>query len=163
MSTALDYALKHLDTTRGFTLAMLKDVPEGKLTAQFPGAANHFLWTMGHMATGYAFFGSAIGTKLTPLPESYNTLFGWGSQPKNDPGIYPSLTELLSVAGKAYSEVRAHAATLTEAQLASKALAGDGFLASQMDAILMLAWHEGWHSGQLSASRRALGLKGVMG
>ena len=38
-----------------------------------------------------------------------------------------------------------------------------GFAASKLDAIYKCIWHEGWHQGQISSLRRALGLPTVMG
>ena len=35
---------------------------------------------------------------------------------------------------------------------------GAGFAKSPAEAIGRMAWHEGWHAGQLSLLRRALGL-----
>jgi hypothetical protein len=38
-----------------------------------------------------------------------------------------------------------------------------GLASNRIEVIDRNAWHEGWHSGQLSSLRKALGLPGIMG
>ncbi len=38
-----------------------------------------------------------------------------------------------------------------------------GFTSDPVDALYKLAWHEGWHMGQVATLRRALGLKSIFG
>jgi len=162
MTTAKDYAIEHAKKAHGFVTMMLKDVPAEKLAAQLPGASNHFLWTLGHLASTYAFFCAAIGAKAHGLPESYGKLFAFGSSPTADAGAYPALGELLENVEKGFAAFVGHAEKLGEEELGEKALAGEGFLTTKMDGILSLAWHDGWHAGQLAALRRGLGMGAVL-
>lgn len=164
MPSAAQFAVAGLDQAHGITLQMVKDVPSDKLSAQFPGAANHFLWTYGHLATSYLFFGSCIGAEPVAVPAGWEKLFGMGSVPTGNAGDYPALAELVAFGEKTLGAFRKRALELSDSELAAPCPnGGAGFMATQMAAILTLIWHEGWHSGQLSDTRRAMGLKGVLG
>lgn len=168
MTTALEFALAHMDMARGMIVGMLKDVPPAGQTAQFDGARNHFLWTYGHIAVSYALFTTCIETKASSdggVPAGWNKLFGFGSIPSANANDYPPIAEVLAFGERAYAEFRAAAAKMTEAELSMPVVNEEArsFLENRMAALLMCAWHDGWHAGQLSGSRRALGLPGVMG
>lgn len=164
MPTTLDFALAHLDKSRQLTLDQLKDIPDDQLTRQLPGAPNHFIWVIGHLALTYDYFAQALGGKGPVAPAGYDTLFNFGSTPVGDRSKYPPLSEVLAYNEATFSAFRALAARMTEADLTAKALAGaDSFLSHRLDAVLTAAWHEGWHAGQLSMLRRALGYKGTLG
>jgi uncharacterized damage-inducible protein DinB len=161
--TAKQYALANLDKSHDVVLMMLKDVPVHQHAAQLPGASNHLLWTAGHLACTYPFFSAAIGGKGPELPGDYEKLFGYGSTPVADSKAYPTLEVLLGYMEKGYAAFKTAAAGLTDEQLAASALAGSGYLTTQMDALLALAGHDMWHAGQLSALRRGLGMKPAFG
>lgn len=158
------HATDSLNWVHDFTLKMLADVPADKLTAQAAGATNHALWTLGHLATGYAWFGPFIGSAPIQLPESYNKLFGSGSSPVDNPSAYPPIHEVRRHHDAAYKSIADALAKITDDDLQSPPV-GDsgGFVSNKLDGIIKTAWHEGWHQGQLSALRRVLGLKAMMG
>ena len=152
-------AIANLEFAHENLLEMLADFPADRYTAQLPGAPNHALWTVGHLATGYLWFGGAAGLAMPALPDSYDGLFGYGSSPVADPLKYPAMAEVRSYADKAFAAMALGANRLTDAELAAPpAVDTGGFVSDRLAAIEKAAWHEGWHAGQIAMLRRALGL-----
>jgi hypothetical protein len=146
------------------TLDKLIDTfPEEQALRQHVPTENHLLWTIGHLAVTYSWLVSLLEGKMFELPESYNALFGYGSKPGADPAAYPPIAEVKKSYTAAYTRFLAAANKLTARDL-DKAPAADsfGFAKTRHEVLLRAAWHDGWHSGQLSALRRALGLPSVM-
>jgi hypothetical protein len=161
MPTALEYAVDHLTSMHNMTLKTL-DFPADKAAANLPGSENHCLWTLGHFASAYWYFGECIGAGISAPDENHRKLFGPGSKPVADASVYPPEKQLREVMTRNFDLFVARAKQLKESDLASPCPnGGGGFLKNQMEAILVLAHHEGWHSGQLASLRRGLGLPGV--
>ena len=147
----------------GTTAALLSDWPEDKLTFQPSPHDNHALWTIGHLATTYQWLASLLDGVWTPLPENYNALFGMGSKPVPDAAAYPPAAEVRANFDRMYQRFADLAARIRPADAAKPTVGNShGFCRDRADVLDKAAWHEGWHSGQLSALRRALGLKGIM-
>ncbi|MBL9140470.1 MAG: DinB family protein [Phycisphaerae bacterium] len=137
--------------------------PDDKVTAQAAGQPNHCLWTLGHLATTYDWGAGLLDGKPSALPESYNKLFGMGSVPSPDPKAYPSLAEVRSHFDRTFERLAAAATALTAAQGAeSLKEATQGFASTKLDMVHKLAWHDGWHLGQLATLRKFLGLPGLL-
>jgi hypothetical protein len=143
-------------------MKMIDDVPADKLTFQAEGAKNHALWTLGHLATGYQWFGPFIGAKKPALPESYNGLFGYGSRPTTDASAYPSIAEVRKHHLACFKAVMDAANKLDDATLSNPPVGETTMVTSMIDGLIKTAWHEGWHQGQLAAWRTAAGLKPAM-
>ncbi len=155
--------LELLNWSHAMTTALLADWPHDRLTHQNSPLDNHALWTLGHLSTTYSWLASLLDGHMTPLPESYNTLFGMGSKPQSDPSVYPPMGEVRHHFDATYARLVELASKIRPAD-ADKPTVGNshGFAKSRADVLFKAAWHEGWHSGQLSTLRRGLGLKGVM-
>jgi hypothetical protein len=155
-----EHILVLMDRAKGLVDRAIADVPADKLTTQVAGVPNHFLWTVGHLAESYQFFGAAGGAKMTGVPEAWHKMFGMGSEAVGDARKYPPMAEVKAAWDRAYGEIRSHLLTLTDAELDGPVVGSDGggFLKSRADAFLTLAWHDGWHVGQLAALRKAIGL-----
>lgn len=139
---------------------LIADFPADRATFQTAPTDNHLLWTMGHLCTAYSWFASEIDGKAADMPENYNGLFGYGSKPVPDAGVYPPMSEIMQVCKRAYQRVMDAITGLSEADFDKPPVSGaSGFAKTKMDVVSRLAWHEGWHQGQLSTLRRALGLK----
>lgn len=155
--------LELMNWTHNFTNLLLADWPHDKLTYQCAATDNHALWTMGHLSTTYSWLASLLDGHMTPLPESYNTLFGMGSKPVADPSIYPPMGEVRHNFDTTYARFIGLAAKIKPADAAKPTVGNShGFAKDRADVLDKAAWHEGWHSGQLSTLRRVIGLKGVM-
>jgi len=129
-------------------------------TFQAHPACNHALWFAGHMATSDNFFLSLIAPeKATQLPD-FQTKFGMGSQPTNDPAAYPPPESVVATMRDRRQSLLATLEAMSEADLAKKTPEGaPEFLPDVASVFELAVWHEGQHRGQLSVARRALGHK----
>lgn len=161
-TTHRDRALRSLAFAHAVTLKAVAGFPENKLTHQPSPTDNHLLWTIGHLATTYAWFKSCFDGAMFPLPDSYNALFGMGSKPKSDHAAYPGIVELKRHFEASYEAFIAAAKNLSDSDLAQPpATETGGFCNDKLDALDRAAWHEGWHCGQLCSVRKNLNLPGV--
>ena len=156
-------AVALLRWTHDFLNKLTADFPPEKMTAQACPTDNHVMWTLGHLATTYVWIASLLDGKVMPLPESYQTLFGYKSKPTSDAGAYPPAAEVRRNCDAAFARLLEAAGALKEAD-AHKPVLGEsyGFASDRLDAIYKTIWHEGWHQGQISCMRRALGMPSVM-
>ena len=137
---------------------------ESQMLTQPSPSDNHLLWQIGHMATGYAYFASMLDGKPSTLGEMYDKLFGWGSKPSSDTSTYPAHAEIRRIHDEQYTRILRAASALSDADgLSAPATDSGGFAKNKLDVVSKCIWHEGWHQGQISGLRRALGLPGVMG
>jgi DinB superfamily len=142
---------------------LLKDIPHEHYCTQFPGADNHVLWTIGHLATMYTWVLGGLDERGFKLPEGYGKLFGDGSRPVADFAAYPPVNEVKAWHDKAFTAFAAAIAAQSDSQLALPPAVDTGGMAKdRLHLVYVAAWHEGWHQGQISALRRALGLKPVL-
>lgn len=157
-----DHLIAHLVTARGVTDKLIDGMPDDALTHQTCPTDNHALWTMGHLAGADCFFGGMCGAK-THQPDTYQALFGMKSKP-GPRHLYPPVQAVRDT----YKATRA--ALLDWLRNASDAdLCQDlreksgGFVTDPVSAMMIAAWHEGWHGGQIASIRKALGLPPVFG
>lgn len=156
-------AVALLTWVHGTTEALVKSIPTDKSTFQPSACDNHMLWTVGHLASAYSWFASLIDGKTAPIPDSFDKLFGSKSKPCDDCAAYPPLDEVRKVYSAAYQRLADAVSGLKPADLHKPPAAeAHGFATSRLDAVYKAVWHEGWHSGQLSSLRRALGLPPMM-
>ncbi len=156
-------AIALLVWTHEMTGKLCAGVPEHQLTAQATPADNHILWQIGHLASSYAWFASMLDGKSAKLGETFDTLFGFGSKPVADPGAYPDHAMVRKVHDDQFQRLVSAAQQLDDDQATAPLPKEAGtFATSKLDAIQKCIWHEGWHQGQMSALRRALGLPNAM-
>jgi len=140
----------------------ISDFPADKATFQTSPTDNHLLWHLGHLAMDYKWFASAIDGKPSDVTEAEKKLFGMGSKPLPDASVYPSMAELRKRFDEGWARVASAAAALSDEDASKPPLVeSGGFLKDRLDTVDKTAWHDGWHAGQLSGLRKALGLKGV--
>ena len=155
------HALEMLRWTHALTHKLADGFAPEQALYQGTPTENHLLWTFGHLATAYSWFASLIDGKTAAIPESYSTLF-YTNKPTGDASAYPALAEVREQCEKAYARLTDAIAHLSPADaLKPPAAEAYGFATNRLDAAYKAIWHEGWHQGQLSTLRRALGMKGV--
>lgn len=137
--------------------------PEDQLTTQPSPTDNHLLWQIGHLATGYAWFASMFDGKSASLGDAFDKPFGYGSKPVSNISEYPDHATVRKVHDEQYQRLLKAAEALDD-KAATAPLPKDAgtFASSKLDALLKCIWHEGWHQGQISSLRRALGLPSAM-
>jgi len=155
---------------RGGLMRVLEGIPKDKLTALPPfkdggACANHAIWLMGHLATTDDWFLKEMGvSESLELAEAWHTLFGGGSKSEDDASKYPSADELQKAMTAQrdrlvnwYSQRNAEELSVPSPEKWAK------YAPTVGDFAFFLAWHEGYHTGQLSVIRKALGLGPAFG
>ncbi len=154
-------AVEMLEWTHALTARLVSGFPPDKLTYQSHPTENHLLWQVGHLATGYSWFASMLDGGSGSLGESFDKLFGYQSKPVPDAAEYPPLSDVQRVQDEQYARLLAAAKKVKDSDAAGTMESG-GFAKNKIDLIGKVSWHEGWHQGQISSLRRALGLPSVM-
>lgn len=153
-----------LDWVRGVTLALIKGWPDDKLTHQNVPTDNHVLWVIGHLVATDAWIRGVVGAPAVAAPDTLLKNCGMGSRPTRNPADYPPLPEALELLASARAGLVDWLKNATDAQLALPLKdKTDGFANNPLDAIIKIAWHEGWHAGQIASLRKSLGLPPVIG
>jgi hypothetical protein len=149
----------------GYARQLVVDVPDEQLAEQPDPGLNHPAWILGHLATVADYVVTLLGG--TPaVPDGWAALFSTGSVPSPERGLYPAKADLLNAFEAAHGALAAAAAGLDEAAAARpNPVEGLRQRFPTVGDVLayVLTTHEAVHLGQLSAWRRVMGLKGVMG
>ncbi|MGC1275219.1 MAG: DinB family protein [Planctomycetaceae bacterium] len=153
-----------LNLTNEGTARLVDDMRDAPLTAPTAGG-NHPLWTLGHLAFIEGSIPQILFGEPNPV-EHWKPLFGTGSEPKSDAGVYPSFDDVLTT----YRELRAknlkRLDELSEADLdrAPRAIP-PGFedaMRTVGQTLLLTSLHNMVHYGQIADARRAAGKKPLM-
>lgn len=137
---------------------LVEGLPPDAATLQFPQIKNHAIWTLGHLA----FSAQAIGEEIRLehwLPPEWTPLFRTGSEPKDDPLLYPSATTLLDALWDAKERLSAQLNALPPEDLNGPLpdFRFRSLFASTAHAVLhILVGHTSYHHGQLVQWRNAL-------
>jgi uncharacterized damage-inducible protein DinB len=164
MSTATSFSLFEtgkatMDLARNCTLKLADGVPADKTCHQPVPNSNHVIWVLGHLACTDDWFAASQGNRDSVIDESWGKLFGMGSTPTDDATAYPSLDEIKAALERARQTLLEVFEAMDEKKLKSPVPDELKPFAPTYAAIMSsIAWHEGFHSGQLSAVRRSLGL-----
>ncbi len=156
---------RQLHSTRQMSEKLLADFksPHDWVHQVHPGC-NHALWFVGHMANTDNFLLSLVSPASTIPLSGFNTRFGMGSQPTDQPDQYPPPETVLATMGERRSKLLEVLATLSDDDLAKKTPEGAPEFLPDFASVFELAiWHEGLHAGQLSVTRRALGHQPLVG
>lgn len=154
----------HLKFARGATTRLLQEIPHEKLCAQTPSCSNHALWIIGHLATTDDYFVNEFAGGGLKLPEHWHKTFGMGSKPVADASAYPPVEEVR----RAFEERRAALVcwfeSLTPTELEKPLPESWAKYALAIgDLGPFIAWHEGYHCGQLATLRKSFGLAPAFG
>lgn len=149
--------------SHGMLGALLNGWPSDRWTYQSAPTDGHALWQVGHLACVYDWFANLLDGQKGNVPEAYNAMFGYGSKPTPDASAYPNVDSVRGVHEGAWERLSKVLSKMKDEDLA-KACAGDthGLAKNKGEIVRMIAWHDGWHQGQVSNLRKALGLPGVM-
>lgn len=140
---------------------LIADIPVEKMCAQpLAGVTmNHSLWIIGHIACTDDYFMREFSGRPMTLPERWHTIFGMGSTPTSDASQYPGADVVIAALNDRRHAYIAWYESLTDQQRAQPAPERWlRFAPTNGDVAYFLTWHRGFHSGQLSTLRRALGL-----
>lgn len=143
----------------GHLESLVKDLSDEQMVSQPNGVINHPAWTLRHLASSSNFLAKALGLEST-TPAEWEAPSPDGV-PSGNASDFPPRDELLA-ALKAQHERVAEAVSNADPALFAKD--SDEQMRSYFPKVgdmidYMLTAHEGTHIGQLSAWRRAMGLK----
>ena len=158
-STLFDTGKAAMDLARRCTLKLVDGIPPDKLCHQPVPNANHALWVLGHLACSDDFFATHLGGQKSVIDEKWPELFGMGSKPIDDPSAYPSLEEVMTALERARQSMLETFQAMGEQKLLSSTPDDwQPFAPTYATVMGSVAFHEGFHAGQVSAIRRSLGL-----
>jgi hypothetical protein len=151
--------LRMLSLARERTLAATLDLPDEFMALQPAGARNHPAWTLGHLVFVESRAELALGLGAD-LPGGWKERFAPGSTPSSDRRTYPPKAELLDRLARQRLALLSKVEGMSAADLDRPAPPSPvlGPRATLGDVLLYLAWHEGYHNGQLTVWRRAAGI-----
>ena len=159
----LEHALFTYRFNLGHVESLVKDLTDDQMVSQPNGVVNHPAWTLRHLASSSNFLAKTLGLEST-TPAEWDAPSPEGV-PSGDASQYPSKAELLA-ALKAQHERVAEAVANADPELLTKESAEEmrSYFPKVGDLVdYMLTAHEGTHIGQISAWRRAMGLKPTAG
>ena len=152
-----DHLVKIFAANHALAHTLLDDVAPDRLTAE-PHGIKSAAWVLGHLILGAGMVAQSLGKDLG-MPPAWNDLF-FGHDPAQA-SRYPSKAELFEAYDRAHRVIADALASVSDAQLTAPP--ADEKLRAYFPtlgfmAVYMLAQHEGYHLGQVSAWRRAAGL-----
>jgi uncharacterized damage-inducible protein DinB len=148
-----------LSLARERTLAAVLDLPDEFLALQPAGARNHPAWTLGHLL-----YVESVGAKVlgvaTDIPPGWDARYATGTAPEPKRALYPLKSELFDRLARQRLALLARVEGLAAADIerAAPPLPVLGRSATWGDVLMYLAWHEGYHNGQLAVWRRDAGI-----
>ncbi|MEL6497166.1 MAG: DinB family protein [Planctomycetota bacterium] len=162
--TLLDTGLFLMDFSRQATIGCLAGIESGAFVKRFAADGSHAAYIVGHITfTDDTTLNMLAGEPHT-LSEPEQKLFGGGATISETLADYPPQSELVEKMHAVRAKLVEYFKGLSPAEIIAPV---EGPLAQFGDtrAKLMtsIAWHEGFHSGQISVIRRHLGMPRVFG
>lgn len=155
--------LSALGFSRKCITGMLEGIPVDKRTFH-PADGNHVIWVLGHLAWSDDYFMNELAGAERKCPESWNGLFGMGSEPTNDADAYPSYDEILGHFHDRREALIDWFTSVDDSRLNEPLKEDWKSFAENLGGLMnSIAIHEGMHTGQIMDVRRALKLPRVIG
>lgn len=168
--TPQDLIAETLQMTKALTARYLAGFDDTSSVAQAPTLPNHPRWCLGHCALTMHRVAEKLDGK--PVPESdfasaprvpgkyFAESVAFGSAPGEDAQQYPPLSRCVEIYNAAIDRLAAAARAAPEAKLLEEV----SWVTFKMPLYLLvvrMCFHNGFHTGQISDLRRALGFKSV--
>jgi uncharacterized damage-inducible protein DinB len=140
-------------------LRFIEPMRDAPLTRPMPGG-NHALWILGHLTIAEGRMHQIILGEPNPVTH-WKPLFDWGTQPSDDPDLYPPFDEVLETYKRLLTKTLSLLDEMDEDGLDQPVQQPppgleDAF-ATVGQTLLVIAMHQAFHSGQASVARRAGG------
>ncbi|HJZ60292.1 MAG TPA: DinB family protein [Gemmataceae bacterium] len=151
----------------GYARQLVADIPDEELAEQPVPGLNHPAWILGHLVIAADYALKRLGAPMT-APEGWAAMFFPGTVPDPNRATYPSKGELLNAYEAAHAALSAAVASADPARAAQPNTSSSEAMRARFPTLgdllgYLLTTHEAGHLGQLSAWRRMMGKKGVMG
>ena len=160
----IEAGIATLEFSRGATIKLLESIPpDARVLCPVKGA-NHATWIAGHIALTDNYFFKTVGGQSGALPESWESLFGMGSKCVSSSDAYPAWDEIIAAMHERRAALIDWFGAMSADELAEP-LSDDlrEFAPNRAALMPAIAWHEGFHAGQLTAVRRSLGMESMFG
>lgn len=158
MELVLQNGLYRLTFSRRVLLRQIEDIPQDQWFHQAEGQANHVAWTLGHLAATDDLFLTLLSGSESGLPAGFKESFGTGSRPSPEP-VEPGVEAIRHCFDERRQALRSWFEGLSGEELAQETPEHlRKFAINFADVMGSIAWHEGWHTGQISPIRKSLGL-----
>ena len=144
----------------GFLKDLVADIPEERFAEMPVPDINTPAWLLGHLCWAADLAPQLLG-KRPALDRTWTSRFGAKTRPKTEASFYPTKAELIATLDAAHSRLLEALPLATPDRLAAEMPepAYRSFIPTIGDAIVhLMTSHESYHTGQLSAWRRAAGL-----
>ena len=126
--------------------------------------SNHAMWVLGHTTVVEGRLHKTLFGTPNPV-EHWKPLFDAGSEPSDDPAVYPPFEEVVREIPRAAQQDIAYVNTLSDADLDRPVKNPPPGLekpfATVGSALLTIALHQAFHNGESSVARRASGKQPV--
>ena len=139
----------------------LEDMKAGPLVQPGPWGGNHAMWTAGHLTVVEGRLHKIL--RGTPNPvEHWKPLFDWSSEPKTDLAAYPPFEEVLQTYRRLREQTLSFLDEIGEDGLDRPAKVPpppplSAAFQTVGSAILTIACHQCFHTGEAAVARRASG------
>lgn len=163
-----DAALDHAAMLEQWTLCSVEDVPDERFAAQ-PACADHAMpnhpaWILGHLVFAMDNLARHLGGDVSREKDAWGERFGGGTTPVEDASAYPAKAELIDAFRDAAATLRSTLQSVDEATF-DEAIEDERiraiFPTNGRFTLHVLLCEVAFHTGQLSAWRRAQGLPSV--
>ena len=159
---AIDLIRWALEQTDEGTNALVADMGDAALVQPTDRGGNHALWSVGHLAYVEGAVTQILSGEPNPV-ERWKPLFGTGSKPTADAGVYPPFDEVL----RTYRDLRARTLRMLDAvgeagldRVPENVPPGfEDAMKTFGHTFLLLTIHQMVHYGQIADARRAAGRK----
>ncbi len=152
--------LGSLATTRTFTMGLLEPITKVQMLTRPCDNANHTAYVLGHISWTDDTFLTALAGTDSALPQGWADKFGMNAALSDDASSYPSKEELVRVMTERREAMIAWLSSLSHDELVAPVEGDLAQFASTRAALPgTLAFHEGFHAGQMSVCRRKLGIE----
>ncbi|MEO1130431.1 MAG: DinB family protein [Planctomycetota bacterium] len=156
--------LEAMERSRAWLNGLLDTLTPEQFFARPEGTRTHAMYVIGHLAFADQGFLGYLGVDDRIVPDAWTESFNFKKETVSDsPNDFPPVEEVREVAQKVRDRLLEHFRSLTPEQLAAPFDADFQMFASCPAALMSsIAYHEGFHSGQIATIRQALGLAPVM-
>lgn len=97
MNKRHEILFNQLETYRSYVVGVAGTVTPEQAEMVPTGFKNNVRWNLGHIYLDQFLWIQAVTKEKAPVPEQFNTWFGYGSSPENFTDETPSLEELLEL------------------------------------------------------------------
>jgi len=154
--------IDQFEQSRGYTRQVLSHTDRGRWFEMPAGVGTHIAWQVGHLAFAEVtllwvrLLGRAR-TACDALPAEFDTLFGKGSAPAADAGLYPSAETIAATLDRIHTQIAPLLVDLDPALLDEPPAQPHWAMRTREDALWWAIRHESLHAGQIGLCRRLLG------